>query len=129
MYTKDDSGADMEISKHVLAEEDKKIPYCTSGAMALPPQFCTNRTEYDMPNLENLSVKEQNFDMHGHGSNYEPMVPMPLENRREDFDDGIPKLPDLGWVSDQGDVDPMNRLYKAESAVSDASKQDLMSDL
>ena len=83
----------MEISKHVLAEEGKKIAYCTTGAVALPPRFCTNRIEYDMPNLENLSVrgdeKEQNFDMHGNGSNYEPMVPLLLENRREDFDDGI----------------------------------------
>ena len=64
-----------------------------------------------MPNLENLSVRGD--------------VKEPVENRSENFDDGIPKLPDLGWV----DVDPMNRLYKAESAVSDASKQDLMSDL
>ena len=70
-----------------------------------------------------------NFNIHGQGANYGPGVAFSLNKKQDDFDDGIPKLPDLGWVSDQGDVDPMNRLYKAESAVSDASKQDLMSDL
>ena len=132
-YSKDDSGADIEISRHVFAEGDKKMTYCSSGAAALPPQLFTTRPEYDMPKLENLSVKgdvkEQNFGIRGQGLNYDPVIPLCFENQREDFDDGIPKLPDLGWVSDQGDVDPMNRLYKAESAVSDLSKQDLMSDL
>ena len=48
---------------------------------------------------------------------------------QDGFDDGIPRLPDIGWICDQGEVDPMERLSKVESAVFDASQQDLMSDL
>ena len=50
-------------------------------------------------------------------------------NHQDEFDDGIPRLPDLGWTSDHGEVDPLERLSKAESAVFDSSKKDLMSDL
>ena len=57
------------------------------------------------------------------------LVEVTSSDQNDGFDDRIPKLPDLGWASDQGEIDPMGRLSKAESAVFDASQQDLMSDL
>ena len=78
-----------------------------------------------------FNAKEQNSDTQHKELKCQSVVPQPREEENVNlhFDDGIPKLPDLSWVSDQGDVDPLCRLYKAESAASDASKQDLMSDL
>ena len=128
MDTKDESGNDISDSKFSCFVD---IPNVTPL-----DQFTNRGLQYEMPNLEDLSVKsvgrkqnEELSDVHGAASRNQPAVPQPAGVGQDEFDDGIPKLPDLGWVSDQGEVDPMIRLYNAESAVSEASKQDLMSDL
>lgn len=136
-YTNDmsDDGSATPNVQNVFNEEAPKLINVMSEGASLPVHLFTNRPQYELPNLQDLSVrddvKEQNidkFDTQQQASKYQPIVPQPLGGSQE-LDDGIPKLPDLGWVSDQGEVDPLCRLYKAESNASDASKRDLMSDL
>ena len=87
--------------------------------------------DYELPNLIGLSilddVKVENTKA-SHPNAKDSACPK-LSNHQNEFDDGIPTLPDLGWISDHGEVDPLERLSKAESAVIDSSKKDLMSDL
>ena len=102
-----------------------------NGVAALPLRHLISMPDYELPNLIGLSilddVKVKNTeDLHPNAN--DSNCPK-ASNHQEEFDDGIPTLPDLGWISDHGEVDPLERLSKAESAVFDSSKKDLMSDL
>ena len=102
-----------------------------NGAAALRLRHLISMPEYELPNLIGLSilddVKVENTEA-AH-PNAKDSACTKSSNHQDKFDDGIPTLPDLGWISDHGEVDPLERLSKAESAVIDSSKKDLMSDL
>lgn len=102
-----------------------------NGAAAFPLRHLISMPDYELPNLIGLSilddVKVENTKA-SHPNAKDSACPK-LSNHQNEFDDGIPTLPDLGWISDHGEVDPLERLSKAESAVIDSSKKDLMSDL
>ena len=102
-----------------------------NGAAALQLRHLISMPDYELPNLIGLSildeVKVENTEA-VHPNAKDSDCPK-SSNHQDEFDDGIPRLPDLGWTSDHGEVDPLERLSKAESAVFDSSKKDLMSDL
>lgn len=134
MYTKEESDANIPRDKDNDSANGKYVFNHENGAAALPAHHLISRPDYELPNLDMLSIVDDSKVKHtgssiphGNFSSYSPMTP--LGDQNDGFDDGIPKLPDLGWASDQGEIDPMGRLSKAESAVFDASQQDLMSDL
>jgi hypothetical protein len=122
--------------QNAFNEGDPKLINVMGDDASFPVHLFTNRPQYELPDLHDLSVKGDDvkgqnidkFDAQPQAAKYQPIVPQPMGGRQE-FDDGIPKLPDLGWVSDQGEVDSLCRLNTAESNASDASKRDLMSDL
>ena len=134
MYTKEESDSNIPRYKDIDVANDQDVSNYENGAAALPMRHLISRPDYELPNLDMLSIMDggkvkntESSNPHEKASHCSPMVR--LGDQQDGFDDGIPKLPDLGWASDQGEIDPMGRLSKAESAVFDASQQDLMSDL
>ena len=93
----------------------------------------TNVGQYNLPNLQNLSMRDEEKELNVYKNTQtqhqakKPIVPQPSDNKS--VPPGIPRLPDLCWGSDQGELDPLSRLHKVESGVSDTSKQDLMASL
>ena len=104
-----------------LHVENTKITNAQNIATALSLGDSTNLPGYELPDLTHLSI--------AHNGKVPDAIQGASQNFQGAFDDGIPMLPDLGCFSDHGSIDPLGRLYKAESAVSESSNHDLMSDL
>ena len=132
-YTNEES--DSNIFQHQSSNGAIHInndgPNCENGAAALPLRQLISMPGYELPNLIGLSILDDVKVENTEAVNPKDKVSNGSKgsNRQDDLDNGIPTLPDLGWISDHGEVDPLERLSKAESAVFDSSKKDLMSDL
>ena len=110
----------------------KLLNIMDDGAMQ-PAGIYTNVGQYNLPNLQNLSMMDEEKELNVYKNTQtqsralNPIVPQPSDDKA--IPPGIPRLPDLCWGSDQGELDPLSRLHKVESGVSDTSKQDLMASL
>merc|ERR1712096_206294 len=115
-YTRRDEDEDSDESNNESRRRFEGFDHMSSAIQNLPIREDVKELNVCMSNTQKQGMNQ-------------PILSQPLGNKRE-FDDGIPTLPDLCWGSDdQGEIDPLGRLTKAESAVADASKQDLMSNL
>merc|ERR1719510_492398 len=78
----------------VVNEEDPKLINIAMGGAPLPVDLFTNRPQYQLPDLQDLSMRDDNgkdknidkFETQHQASKYQPIVPQPLGGRQE-YDD------------------------------------------